>query len=290
MQKVYFVLLFSAFLCLVRSQKAEVNAARLQTPIIASVAPSFGSVEGGSWLTITGANFAQHGLFTNRAVFVAGQLCKEISYYTSNTQITCVVPKCVQPECLADPLWSGSVMVSLDVYVQGVEGIKSASSTFTYHGSYTPMVVWMMRYVRNSAFFLLQGRTSNLNLNAMEIRIGENLASLGEPGDLNPSALSMWSTSQNLYYRPPGDLSAGYYNLSLNARYDSSVSNVGTGNARMFSRQRPYPSNNYFQRYSFDATWSGNAYSVALQPVIYSVSPESGSISGGTVVTVIYVQ
>jgi hypothetical protein len=278
--------IFLASLLYSVAQKAEVNAARLQTPIIASIAPSFGSVEGGTWLTIAGANFAQQGLFTNRAVFIGGQLCKEISYYTSNTQITCVVPKCVQPECLSDPVWGGSVRVSLDVYVQGVEGIKSATSSYVYHGGYTPMIFQMMRYVRNSAFFSLLGRASTTSLDDVEIRIGDNLVSLGEPGEVNPSSLNMWTYSQNLYYLPPNDIPAGYYNLTFTALSDANAGYVGTGNARMFARQRPFSSYSYFSRYNFDAVWSGKVFSVAVQPTIYSVTPSSGSIVGGTILTV----
>lgn len=176
--------------------------------------------------------------------------------------------------------------VSLDVYVQGVEGIKSATSSYVYHGGYTPMILQMMRYVRNSAFFSLLGRTSTTSLDNVEIRIGDNLVSLGEPGEVNPSSLNMWTYSQNLYYLPPNDIPGGYYNLTFTAQYDADAGYVGTGNARMFARQRPLSSYSYFYRYNFDAVWSGKVFSVAVQPTIYSITPSSGSIVGGTVLTV----
>ena len=46
---------------------------RSRPPVIASVVPSFGSVEGGSRVTIAGSNFAMQGMFTSRAIFVGGQ-------------------------------------------------------------------------------------------------------------------------------------------------------------------------------------------------------------------------
>lgn len=96
----------------------------------------------------------------------------------------------------------------------------------------------------------------------------------------------MWSYSTNLYYLSPSDLTGGVYNLTLKAQYKSGIGTVGSGNARMFPKQRPYNYYNYFHRYNFDAAWSGKVYSVAVQPVIYSVTPTAGSIAGGTVVKV----
>lgn len=285
---VQFTVLLSVLVKLAVSQKTTVNAARLQTPVISKVTPNFGSTEGGTWVTITGANYNQQGLFTNRAVFVGGQVCKEISYYTNNNQITCVVPQCVQPECQTnDANWQGSVTVSLEVYIQGVEGIKSASSTFRYNGAYTPYVYMMSRYIRNGAYFFLQGRTSVSQLEDLSVKIGENFASLGEPGEINSGSLSMWSSSTNIYYRPPQDVTAGFYNISLTAQDDQSNGAQGSGNARMFAKQRPYSSLDYYHRYNFDASWAGNVYSVSVQPVVNSVSPSKGSIAGGTELTVL---
>ena len=41
-------------------------------PIITTVAPSFGSSEGGSKIVISGANFAQGGMFSTVGVFIGG--------------------------------------------------------------------------------------------------------------------------------------------------------------------------------------------------------------------------
>jgi hypothetical protein len=280
-----FVSLLDIFGMVFSQMNFDVNSMKLQAPIISSITPTFGSVEGGTYITLTGAYFTQNGLFTERQLFLGGQICTEISYYTTDNQLICVTPPCVQPDCLEDPNWQGSVSVSLDFYIQGVEGIKSASKTFTYYGAYTPQLFQISRYIRSSAFFSIEGRTSNYYIDDMTIKIANNTASLGDPGTLNPAQISsIWSYNTDVYYLPPSDMQAGFYNLSFSVQTDTN--NMGSGFARTFPLQKYSNYADFWHRYLYDATWSGNVYSVNLQPVITSLSVHAGSLAGGTKLTV----
>ncbi|RYG70220.1 hypothetical protein EON64_00755 [archaeon] len=253
---------------------------------IFTVTPSFGSVEGGTWVSIEGANFLQSGLFTSRVVFIGGERCNEISYYTTDERIVCVAPKCVAPECLASATWGGSVMLSLDVYVQTVEGIMSKSSTFTYHGGYTPSVYKMNRYSRSTVASYIHGFLATDSLADLSVKFGESIADLGDADEMNPASYNMWSWSSQIYYKPLKDMPAGFYNLTLVSQNDQSNGWRGTGIARMYPKQRPYASWDYSYDYHFDASLAGTPYSVCVQPVIEAVFPQAGSLAGGTVVTI----
>jgi hypothetical protein len=287
-----FFLSFSLFLfCFSLNHVVMVSGqfSRLQYPVIASVTPNFGSVEGGTWITITGANFASGGMFTNRMIFVAGQVCKEIPYFTTSQRVVCIAPSCVEPQCRNDPNWQGSVSVSLDIYIQDVEAIYGASSTFTYHGSYTPSIYLMSRYIRGNALSSVTGRTSASQLEDLQIRISQNLASLGDPGEFNlldSSSLNMWSSSTQVNYLPPSDLAAGFYNLSFQSQDDQSHGTQGTGLARLFPKQPAYDNWGFPYGYNWDCSSKGTVYNVALFPTISSISPSKGSLNGGTLLTV----
>ena len=277
-------LIFTITVFIINLLPSDGQATRLKYPVISSVTPNFGSVEGGTWITIVGANFASGGLFTNRLIFVGGQICKEVSYYTNSERIVCVAPPCVEPVC-ADPTWQGSVTVSLSVYVQSVEAVYGTSATFTYSGGYTPQVLAMSNYIRGGAVAHLIGRMSTDSLTSLQIKINGNLADIGDPGELN-GAISMWSSSQTLYYKPPMDAGAGFFNLSLESQDDQSRGWKGTGFARFFPKQPAYDNWGYPYLYNWDCSMLGNVFTVALQPVISDISPKIGSIGGNTLVTI----
>eukprot|EP01040_Poterioochromonas_malhamensis_P001800 gene1800-1926_t len=262
------------------------QATRLQYPGISSVTPSFGSVEGGTWITIAGVNFMASGMFTNRVILVGGQVCKEIPYFTTNQRIVCVSPRCVEPACLSDPLWQGSITVSINVYVQDVETILGASSTFSYAGGYTPQIFALTKNVRGGAVASVIGRPSTDILSDIQIKIGGNKAYLGDPGEINGNSISMWSNTQQIYYTPPTDQTAGYYNLSFESQDDQSQGSKGTGLARLFPVQRAYTDWGFPYYYNWDCSLLGNVFNVQLSPTITSISPAMGSMGGGTVVTI----
>lgn len=261
---------------------------RSQPPIISSVFPSnVGSAEGGTELTITGANFAQGGLFSSRAVFVGGQACKIINYYTSDERIVCITPKCVTPACLSDQDWQGSEVVSLSVYVSSVETILEGFSTYTYSGGYTPSVYKMQHNSWATGISQLTAKLVARDFSDISVKIGYQFADLGDENEINLDSINTWSRSSLLYYRAPEDMTSGFYNLTLAVKNDQTQGNYANGVARMYPVQKSFLyENNYQYDSNFDASLAGVPYTTCVLPVITSVSPASGSVAGGTVLTV----
>ena len=255
-------------------------------PTISSITPNFGSVEGGTWITIAGANFLQSGLFTTRFIYVGTDRCVEIQYFTTDTSVTCVVPKCGLPQCLETATWTGSVQATVSYQVMTVEGLLTASSPFTYHGGWTPAIYKMSKYVRGGSLFHVEGATRTPSVDVIDINIGEYSDAVGDPGEYNGHSLSMWSSQQRVNYKAPEDLVAGYFNLTMTNQNDQSSGYRGTGTARMFPNQKAYATWKYPYGYNFDATMTGKVFSVSVQPSIRTISPSLGSIAGGTRVTI----
>lgn len=271
-------------LCAMLSQ-AVVLTTRGVPPVISSVTPSFGSVEGGTEIEIIGANFLQVGLFTNRVVYIDNAECKEIAYYTTDTRLICVTPKCISPICRSSALWSGDVRTTLSIYVQTAEGILSGSSSFWYNGYWTPAVFKLPKYIRGNSISHIEAIPLVDTVDDMKIKIGDNAAFLGDPNEINVDTFVLTDRSR-INYKPPQDMEAGFYNLSFSTQNDQSKGSRGTGLARMFPNQRAYPTWRYPYGYNFDASMTGTVFTVALQPSINEVSPASGSIGGGTLLTI----
>lgn len=283
--------LFTRIVCFlaiarIASVAADGLATRGIPPSILSVTPNFGSVEGGTWITLEGANFLQSGLFTNRFVYVGTDKCTEIQYFTTDTSLTCVVPKCGLPQCLQTATWTGSVQATVSFQVQTVEGLLTASDTFTYHGGWTPAIYKMSKYIRGGSLFHVEGATRTSSVDDIDIKIGDYRGEVGDPGEYNSATLSIWSNQQRVNYKAPEDLVAGYFNLTMTNQNDQSSGWRGTGKARMFPKQKAFPTWKYPYGYNFDSTMTGKVFSVALLPSIRSISPSLGSIGGGTVVTI----
>jgi hypothetical protein len=283
------MMLVAAVLILSAVVAKAVLTTRSQPPFIASITPTLsGSAEGGSELTIIGANFAQDGLFSSRAVFVGGQTCKIIEYYSSNEKILCITPKCVTPACLSDQDWQDYEDVSLSIYVSTVEGILEGFSTFRYNGGYTPSIYKMQHNAWATGVSQVVGKLMAQNTNQLTLRIGDQFADLGAENEINDVTVSTWSRQSVLNYRPPSDMTAGFYNLSLFV--DAATPDTwwyGSGLARMYPNQESFLyENSYLYDDNFNAALSGEPFSLCLLPVVTKVTPDSGSIAGGTEVTV----
>ena len=264
-------------------------------PYIANVVPSRGGTEGGTRITIYGYNFAQNGIFSQYNVFIGNEACYVINYYSSDSQIVCLTPKCTTSFC-QDPIWQGNHVVSLNIYVQTVESILSAFTTFTFDGGKTPELMSMSHYSWGSATSLITGKITAAYLDDVSIFIGgtgniggSNSATIGEAGDINAE---LWGNSYYrwyysdypIYYHPPIDMAAGVYNLSLVVQ---DLENVGwgSGSARTFPVQYP-AARGSDHKYLYDAALSGAPYNFILFPNIGSVYPTLGSLAGGAVLTI----
>ena len=270
-------------------------------PIITSIVPSHGGTEGGTRLTVYGYNFAQNGIFSQYSVFIDNQPCYVINYYSTDGQIVCLTPKCTSSFC-QDSTWQGYHAVSLDIFVQTVETIVGASSTFTFDGSITPEITRMSHYSWGTATSYIAGKITAAYLDDVSIFIGgggnigsSNAAYIGDGDDfsLNPE---LWdnsnynylsSTDYPIYYRPPTDMAGGAYNLSLVVQ-DRELVGWGSGSARTFPVQYPlFMRSDYRHQYLYDSMLSGTAYNLILFPTISKVFPSRGSVAGGTLLTIL---
>ena len=268
----------------------NILATRTLTPIITSITPlSVGSSEGGTRLIISGVNFIQGNMLASTlAVYVGGEVCQIINYYTTMNRIICNTPKCFTGSCLSDDDWQGWTSSTLSVYLQSVETIVGVQTTYYYNGGMTPAVTKMSHYTWATSLSQIVGRLASNELKNFNVKVGNQFANLGDENEFNAETFDSWSRSSQLLYRPPVDMSTGFYNLTFTVLNDPYNSGYGAGVARMFPKQKSFFYKlDYSYGYNFDASLSGTPYSICLFPTITSISPNMGSIVGGTIVTVV---
>lgn len=269
-------------------------------PIITSIYPTQGGAEGGTRLTIYGYNFAQNGIFSSYNVYIGGEPCSVIKYYSTNGQIVCLTPKCRTTAC-ESPTWQGSQKVSLSIYLQTVESILGTSSTFTYTGAFTPQIIRMSHSTWGTATSSITGKFAAAYLDDISVFVGgggnigsSNYGDLGEPGEINNE---IWGNSNywwgkqeyTIYYHPPSDLAGGFYNLSVVVQ-DLEQVGWGSGSARTFPTQYPlsyvYTNGDATHQYLYDTSLSGAPYNLCLFPTVSRIFPKIGSVGGGTTLTI----
>ena len=162
-----------------------------RNPIIASVNPSFGGMEGGTEINIYGTNFASDFLFTESVVFIGNEICEMVSYKTNNNMITCKTPKCYDQACL--DLSNSAVYVTISVYVQTVEGILYDDSVFRYYSYYTNKMHAMQSTTYGSTTAWLNVYTRNALLEDMDVVYDDSFhGNLGTNDELNPDEFSYY--------------------------------------------------------------------------------------------------
>lgn len=111
-------------------------------PIITGLYPHFGGNEGGTELTISGANFDSESLFTGTVVYIGNEKCEVIGHYSGDSKIVCITPKCYTESCLQRYPWSGSSYMAVNIYVTTAEGTltNDDSYEFQYNNWWTPKV------------------------------------------------------------------------------------------------------------------------------------------------------
>jgi len=131
--------------------------------------------------------------------------------------------------------------------------------------------------------FEFEPAESNLTIVPIGGNMGGYQADIGQE-ILNNDFTSIYSNEKYIAYYTPDDVVAGFYNLSLYLQNDQSGGARSTGLARMFPSHKA--SNTYYYFYNFAATLKGTIYSLCLFPAIASISPDTGSIAGGTKITI----
>ena len=279
-------------------------------PVVTGINPSFGSTEGGTIVTITGANFSPLGLWSEVVVYFGNDLCVFSRYFSTDSQIVCTAPKCRTSSCLSSENFQGSDYVTVSIYVSTAEGIVGDNSlTYYYYSYWTPLVIQMSHTAWGSSTGFIDARTYTTDISDVNIQVGgqqfssfllepeaSNLTTVTIGGNmgayraeigqdiLNVDFTDMYSYEKFIYYYPPDDMVGGFYNLTLSLQNDQSNGPRSTGLARMYPSHKLSDTYNYF--YNFGATLKGTVYSLCLFPAISSVSPSSGSVAGGTAVNI----
>jgi hypothetical protein len=257
-------------------------------PFITSVSPQYGSVKGGTQITISGINFASgsKGIFTDRAVFIGGNRCEINDYYTTDTTIVCLTPPCDAPDCLSTNIWAGGPTMELTVYVNSVEGILQAESVFTYYAYLTPNIYTIYTDTTwGSDVSYLWARPETSLVSDITIKVGEYNMNLGSNDEFNPDEIYKWDSL--VHYQTPDDMETGNFNLTMTVTSDQSNGLVGNGLANTFSENRfKYYGDYYPFFYLYKSTSGGTVYSMKVLPSVRVISPNVGSLAGGTIVTI----
>eukprot|EP01035_Chromulina_nebulosa_P018019 gene18019-23659_t len=250
-------------------------------PAIFQVSPNIGGLIGGTNIKIYGANFQPSGLFSNLVVYIGNDLCEINNYYTTNEQIYCVTPPCATDDCLnQSPGYSAWVSVDISLFVETVEGILGAYSTYYYSSYYTPTISYVSTFTWASSIGSINTNVYTDSLDKFTIKINNHFVNLGTNDELNYDDFNWYNWQTNtIYFIPPGDMTAGFYNLTMQlTNSDSLTETLSTGYAKT------YPDDSSENIYS--STLSGVAYSTAVYPVITNIYPNSGSLAGGTTITI----
>ena len=253
-----------------------------KNPIIAEVVPWFGGMEGGTEISIYGANFASDFLFTDSIVYIGNEQCDIINYKSNAQKLVCMTPKCYDPLCLEG---STHVAMTLSVYVATIEGVLFDTDDFQYYDYYTNRMNALQQTSYAFATTWLNAYTRNVYLSDFSLMFdGRYRGDFGSNGELNLDEQYYYDNEKILFYHPPADMPAGYINISLYSQNDQSDGVVSTGVANMYPHDKY--SNTWYRYYLFQSTLSGEVYSFNLLPAISSVVPRTGSLSGGTRVVI----
>ena len=237
-------------------------------------------------IQIIGSNFAESGLSSNHVVYVGDSLCPVIEYYTTDSLLVCVAPPCNANACLITNDFRGSVTVDLSVYIQTVETILSAATSYTYSYFATPIVSQLNHNSWATSSTSVMGKWLTSNLTDISIKINNQFASIGDNNQLNTETIpGPRNIDTLLYYHPPTDMAAGFYNLSLTVQ--NSTIPIGPGLAKLFDQDYPFDFiKNATFGYYYRSSLSGVSYLVTLFPTISSLSAHTGSVAGGTLLKI----
>ena len=112
----------------------------------------------------------------------------------------------------------------------------------------------------------------------------------GNPTDVKRTYYNWRRTTSRLFYKPPTDMSAGFYNVTLRVN-----SSRGNGVARMFADKNSYLDGNYpgstndvqgYTKGNFLASLSGTVFTTCYYPTITTLSQSQGSAAGGLTLTI----
>eukprot|EP00698_Gefionella_okellyi_P011072 TRINITY_DN2904_c0_g2_i1.p1 TRINITY_DN2904_c0_g2~~TRINITY_DN2904_c0_g2_i1.p1 ORF type:complete len:3969 (+),score=910.30 TRINITY_DN2904_c0_g2_i1:483-12389(+) len=236
-----------------------VNASFVLSASISSVTPRWGSVAGGTRLTIIGSGFSADQYLGNNIVTLAdGTACTVISYYCTTTQVVCDTA----PHA-ASQLLGVSVLVDNSFTTTCASGGDNCK--FGYSWDYTPSVSLVTPLRSTSASMItVDGKTFAATLDELDhVLIGNVQCNLHGPVD-DPLGMTVDGNGNGEFICQAGPQEGGLYNIT----FFIAGKGASTGQA---------------SAWQLDA--STNLYQTEVKTVISSVTPDTGSVEGGTVLT-----
>jgi hypothetical protein len=264
-----------------------VNAAMgggASSAIIYSVT-QFGSLGGGTYVSILGSGLSRGGVAGTTTIFIGGDECiqNQASLYdSSDSLLVCFSP----PHSIQETLDVRVAMTTVDGSSQFVMCISAAACKFTYSYAYTPVLYPLtlggsssLGGAASESTFKAVGTLRGTTFDSYFIRLGggaggaggsvcdvDENSQVGAGGNGGPSRMVDGSGNLGIVTcKVGGDLEAGRYNLSFDVK----------GFGQPIEGSLP-----------LQTLQSSNPYHFTLRPFISSVSFSSSGLEGGDLLTI----
>ncbi|EDQ93048.1 uncharacterized protein MONBRDRAFT_22411 [Monosiga brevicollis MX1] len=230
---------------------------------ITDITPRQVGYKGGQHITIRGVGFDREGQEGATTVYVGTDVCETIAYYSSDTQIVCVMPEVTVVESYL------AVTVSLWVAggAMGSTAICETSCSVRARSVYTPTISESQLAAPPGGNVTLIGYLRGITADEFELRLNGTLLETAYESD-DVISTSSWNTGR--YDAVVPSMTAGYYNVSfLVNRQDSSW---GAG----FSA-------------NYNSVWlahKNTTYDFEVHPVVSALSASAAGTLGGALLTV----
>ena len=192
-----------------------VSAVTLPSADITNISPRYGSLEGGTLITISGRGFSREGKQGTTVVYVGNTICKQVEYYTTDTQIVCRT----QPH----PSGWANIEVQL-IFVDNAHYANCRTGcTFRFDYDQTPILREVTRSLVPGGELMMEGYLRGNTYGQHEVRFGQTLCVMnGESDDV--LAEKPWHSSRSTCTLAD-DIVAGRYNVTVSVQIpDATVS------------------------------------------------------------------
>eukprot|EP00049_Salpingoeca_infusionum_P016727 m.345219 g.345219 ORF g.345219 m.345219 type:complete len:3928 (+) comp16139_c0_seq5:247-12030(+) len=248
-------------LCIVQ---AAVCSSRPTPATITDVTPSYGSLMGGTLVTIRGSGFERDGAEGTTTAYIGTSVCEMVEYYSTDSQIVCRAP-----EHQVEDSWL-EVQVAVVTVDRAFYAVCTAHCYFRYHSHNTPLVYESTRSVAPGSKLNIEGYLRGQQQSHYSVLVdGQHCLLDGESDDAIID--SNWAYT-NVNCTVP-DVVAGRKNYTLDVTADTNDYNFGY-------QLNTFPS----WHLSYD---SPNApHMITVHPEIKSLSLSSAAPTGGATLRV----
>lgn len=227
------------------------------------------------------------------AVFFGNQKCEVIEYPSTNNKIICLTPPCHDCNVTSWNEWSIQKMVYVTIFVPQPGGIvQKAEGSFPYYymSVLTPQIYSYHHDISSSNVFQVNGNfgyTDDVIECHVNLLVNDYRMDLKGPSNIIGERTLNVDRRDVLEFTSPTDLPAGFYNYSLNFQVPSDTPYwwwYKNGDAHVEVNPNDFYNDGYRSFFYSDAI--KELYNVVVHPSITQVYPASGSLGGGTVVTI----